>query len=355
MTKTDAQMSTETLSEDQKAVAEYFASATYNGLGSSPKPLPPLQRRPVWPDRVLSPATSFWVGLCGLSGLLLVCATVSPIMAGGVRGGLDPEIHYLAFSILDQLAMYPTLIALTFAIVTPVFWYGSIIARFSLAALMIVPGYLTFLFTAMQVLHVEDDFWLTFTAAILAMFLAIAAVPVLVQMSSHWTLSHSRPTDKSYNPTGTRTIMELTVVTALTCAVLMSLNTSEFAETILLYAALGALSSAMVISMLVAFLRPERRNLYAAALSVLFAFGTSFVYSGMHAFEAFGWSELPSVIALIIIASVLGTVAYICFVWVFIWWLRNCGWACISREDEKEVREAEARGPWNHWFSPPGG
>ena len=86
-------------------------------------------------------------------------------------------------------------------------------------------------------------------------------------------------------------------------------------------------------------------------MSVLFALGGSFIYSGMHAFDAFGWNELPSVLPSIVAMSIYGTVVFACLMWLHVWWLRGCGWACLNHEEEKHAREEETLEPWSHWFS----
>jgi hypothetical protein len=229
------------------------------------------------------------------------------------------------------------------------FWYGSVLVRFGLALILIVPGCLGFLISSVW-FYSGDDFLSIFTTVALAMFVVIGVVAVLVQMWSHWTLSHSRPIDSRIAPARTRFIMELTGVAAIGCAVLVSIDTTELAETLLFFTTLSLCSSVAVLGMLIGFLRPQGRNFFAAAVSALFAFGGSFIYSGMHAFREFGWDQLPGMLPEIVLASSYGTVVLVAAMWLCIAWLRGSGWACLHRREEKRLREADRKDLWKFWF-----
>jgi hypothetical protein len=347
---TSASIDDSPLSEDQRAIAEYFASETYAKAKSRRKPIRPARNRlPKWPDRVLSPAVSFFMALTGLAILLVVAGMVAPVLIGSLRSVLDAGSAYVAFSIVDQTLVYPVIVVFTFAVMTPMFWYGSVLARFGLATILVVPGQITLL-SCFHWLQPHDGFAKAFTIAVYTMFLIIAAVAVLAQLWSRWTLSHSQPMDAPLAPAGTHNILELTGIAAVNCAIFMSLDTSEMVELLLLFIAIAFLFSLAALSFLIAFLRPHRRNFFAASIAVLFCFAGSFVYAGMHAFDGFGWQGLPRMLPSIVGVSVYGTIVFLAALWLGIWWLRCCGWVCLSKLDEKKVRESEKSEPWGFWF-----
>lgn len=332
-------------SEDRQAIAEYYASRTYALTKTRVKRFRRPTERPVWPDRVLSPGTSFGVGLLGLSLVLVGTAALAPILHQGVQLALDPGIYFIAFAMVDQTVVYPVIVGFVFATVTPMFWYGSVLVRCCIAALIVMPGCVASYFTLLSTGDVQG-FWVT----ALAMFCVVGLLPVLIQMVAHWTLSHSRILGEPVNPVGTRSIMELTIVAAIACAILLNVDTTEYKETLLLFTAVAALTSVAVVSMLIALLRVGPRNMLAGGVALLFAFGTSFVYTGMLAFLEYGWASLPKMLGSIVIPALYGTIVMTAIMWAYVWWLRGCGWACISRAEEKEARESESQEPWGYWF-----
>jgi hypothetical protein len=327
------------LSEDQRAIVDYFASDAYLRASSHPR-RPARRRRRKWPDRQLSPTTSFVMGLAGLSGMLLFFGSAAPLLAGALYEGMDASNYYIAFTMFELTIILPAIIVFAFVAVTPMFWYGSVLLRFTLAAILMLPGCFVFL-----------DGFRSQTSRLnpivaLATFLIIAAVAVLIQMWSRWTLSHSRQIDARLAPTGTRSIMELTVVTAIGCFSLLGGDTSDYLDEMLVSMGIGFCTAVAVIAVLVAFLRPGRRNLFAASIAALFAFAGSFILSGTRAFAAFGWGQLPSMLPSLIALSFYGLILFFTIMWLCIGWLRVCGWICLNREEEKQVLANESREDW---------
>jgi hypothetical protein len=349
MNQSSPKIATATPSEDQQAIAKYFASETYARTKSRPFRASSRPGRSRWPDRSLAPTTSFVMGLAGLSAMLFVLGTLAPMLTGELNWAMETSDNYVIFTMLDQTMIYPAIIVFAFVAVTPMFWYGSVLLRFVLAAILIVPACFGFLSQSDR-LDPPGGFPLMFTTVGFATFLTIGAVAVLVQMWSHWTLSHSRQIDAPLAPTGTRSIMELTVVTAVGCFAFLSVDASDFVEMLLLFMALGLCTAVAVLGMLIAFLRPGRRNFFAASISALFAFGGSFIYSGMHAFNAFGWGKLPSMLLPMVGASIYGAAVFGVVMCICVWWLRACGWVCLSRDDERQVRETASQDLWYEPF-----
>jgi len=332
--------------DDQRAIAEYYASRTYALTATRPQQLRRSPDRPVWPDRVLSPETSFFVGLIGLSVALVAFGAAAPILHQMVIWSVGAGRNFILYAVLDQTMIYPAIMGFVFATVTPMFWYGSVLIRCAMATLIVLPGCIVSYVSSRSLSHFEG-YWIT----TLALFCVIAAIPVMLQLATQWTLSHSRITAAPATPVGTRNIMELTIVAALGCAFFLRADTSEFVESLLFFSALGALCGVAAISMLIAFLRVGSRNLLAAGVTVVFAFAAAFIFSGMLAFLETGWAALPKMLLPIFASALYGTVALICLMWLYLWWLRSCGWACINKADEKQARESETLEPWGYWFN----
>ena len=136
---------TPTLSEDQRVISEYFASPAYQqskGRRVARRDRQWVLDRFVTLDHELVPTKSFCWGLFGLNTIFLLLGFAIPLLAdaleiylGRSRGGV-------------QLVVIPTLViplvtGFSIAMITPMFWYGSMLFRFVVAALMVFPGCLS--------------------------------------------------------------------------------------------------------------------------------------------------------------------------------------------------------------------
>ena len=338
------------LSDDQKAVIDYFASPAYH-RGTQVSAVAPVQRwtlDALWMgDQRLSPSLSFWLGLAGLNVILLVFAVMMPTALHGVQTTLNRSPGYVATMLLLQTIVFPPIIAFSFATVTPMFWYGSVVVRTLAGAVMVLPAcfvfYLTLSFLEGRPV---DDFWFGFCGVMFAQFLTVGTVALIVQMWSPWTLSHARAAGTPLPPLGLRAMMELTGVAAVGCAIFLSVDTADILEGLMFFTGVGLLSSVAVIGVMIGFLRSENRSLLAAGISVVCAFATAFMLAAFFAVAEFGWDGLSYDFVLVAAVSLYGT-AIICGVmWLCLWWLRNCGWQCVSREDEKRVKEIVTSDPY---------
>ena len=130
-------------------------------------------------------------------------------------------------------------------------------------------------------------------------------------------------------------MMELTVIAAVGFAVIVSIDSGDFVEGVLFFTGMGFLSSLAVISVLIAFLRQGHRNHRAAIIAGLFAFGSAFLLSGFMAVMEYGWDSLIYNFLLISAVSMYGAVLICGVMWLCLWWLRSCGWRCVSRQERE--------------------
>jgi hypothetical protein len=128
-------------------------------------------------------------------------------------------------------------------------------------------------------------------------------------------------------------MMELTVVAAIGCAIFLSVDMGEVMEGLLFFGVMGLLSSLAVIIVLIALLRRDTRNRRAAAIAGLFCFGAAVMMSGFMAVVEFGWDSLKYDFLLVGLVSIYGTAIIYGVMWLCVWWLRSCGWRCVSREE----------------------
>jgi hypothetical protein len=337
---------------DQQAVADYFASETYaaraggrGGAVASTK-VAAVAWPGGWNDRIrlmqegFNPAASFWLGIVGLGTLVFLCGALVPVCMEAVRRTITTQPSFVALVLVFYVIVVPPVITFSFATVTPMFWFGSVMFRFCAGIVSVIPGCVAFC-VGLATLNrgPPPDFWVDFSAVMFAQFLAAGAVALTIQMWSRWTLSHARSPDTPLPPLGTRAMMELTGLAAIGFAVFVSLDKFEITEGLLLFTLAGMLSSLAVISVLIGLLRGERRSPLAAGLAGLFAFATAFLFAGFFAVDEFGVASIGSNLVLISALSLVGGTIALAVMWVCVWWLRVCGWRCVSRQEEKLARE----------------
>ena len=326
---------------DRREVEAYLTSETFQRV-------PPwirgrLRRKTdhAWPNRDLTPGVSFWMCLVGFSLAQLMISAVSAVALYEFYEDLDAANDYVLFCVLGQVFLFPMVIGLAFTTVTPLFWHGSVLSRFALAVLVVLPGSIVFVLGFGIEGVAESSF---------AMFLSVAVAAVFVQLWTQWTISHSRPLNAPIAPTGTRSIMELTGIASVCFAILASFDTTDIALTIGLSVAVGSLASAAVIGIVIAFLRPGQRNLLAALIASLFAMTCATVVCGAVAIFGFGLQTMAAHIPEITGVTSLGAVYVFVLLMMGIAWLRACGWVCLNHEQERHARQAEADNPWDRWF-----
>jgi hypothetical protein len=333
------------LNEDQQAIAEYFASEAYQR--NKRRAYDP-SRRGGWVlenfslyDRDIVPTTSFCWGLLGLIGIVTFFGLAMPLEMELVEQIFNTGRPMFAFqAIVFQTLLFPAAISFSFATVTPMFWYGSIVFRFALAALMVLPGCFAFYLAASWTGEFpRGEFWLGFMAVMFVYFLTAGSVALTIQMWSPWALSHARHRDSPLPTLGTRSMMELTVIAAVGFAVIVSIDTGELMEALLFFAALGFMSSLAVISLLIAFLRQGHQNRQAAIISGGFAFGSAFLLTGFLAVMEFGWDSILFNFIMVSAISVYGAVLICGVMWLCLWWLRSCGWLCVNRKEQGRASE----------------
>lgn len=326
------------LSDDQRAIAEYFESSAYRR--SSREAIMDRDHGwvldAIWLDHDVVPSTSFCWGVLGLLGILALFAFLTPLEIKLVEElFITGRPQYVMMTIIYQTLLFPPAIAFSFATVAPMFWYGSIVFRFGVATAMVLPGCLCFYtaFSIVEGFNNGNDFWLGFACVMFAHFLTAGAIALTIQMWSPWALSHARPRDAPLPTLGTRSLMELTVIAAVGFALIMSFDSTPYLEGIVFFVALGFLSSLAVIGALIAFLRDGARNYRAAMISAALAFGSACLLTGFFAVMEYGWESLIYDGPLVIAVSIYGAVLICAVMWLCIWWLRGCGWVCLNRRE----------------------
>jgi hypothetical protein len=336
------------LTEDQLAVNEYFESLPTGDVDRfrASRPASSLPdnrdvRSSFWEDRDLTPTVSFWMGLTGLNVILVVFAALAPLSMEMMETFVSRPDGFFAMMTFVQVVMFPPIISFSFATVTPMFWYGSVLLRFLVGMLMVVPGCVIFFFLMTLVEGPPpNDFWFAFAGVMFTQFLVAGTVALLVQMWSPWTLTHARSDQGPLPPLGLLAMMELTGIAAIGCAVFMFKGFGDIIMGILFFAAMGAISSLAVIAILIAFLREQGRNRWSAAIAFLACFAMAWLMCGFFAVMEFSWDSLAPNSLFVSATALIGTTVIAAVMWLCVTWLRFCGWRCVNRGLKEEAVSA---------------
>ena len=324
---------------DRLEVESYLASQEFQRL--PPSLCKTRQTRQAWPNRDISPATSFSMAMVGFSLFFLLVGLLSGSALDHLFTSTDPASEMVFYCVVGQVFFIPMVVSLAMATVTPLFWYGSVLIRFGLASVVVLPGAIAF--------SIGFDFD-GVRPSLFAMFLSIAMVTVLVQLWTQWTVSHSRPMDTPIQPTGTRSIMELTGIASVCCAVFAAIDFTDIGLTVALSALVSVITAVAVIGMVIAWLRPRQGNLLGVLAAGLSTLTGSVVLCGSVAVLGIGVQAIGARLLELIGVAIFGAVVFLVLILAGIWWLRICGWVCLNREQEKAALDAEAESPWHQWF-----
>ncbi|WP_182870156.1 hypothetical protein [Stieleria mannarensis] len=291
-----------------------------------------FEYQPIEPDH-----QSLIAGIVGLAAITLMLGIAVPV-----------EIHLL--NVLDinrpiypwmmvivQSILLPPLVGFTFAVLTPMFWYGSIILRFAMATAAVLPGCVGFGVALSLVENgLPHDFVPSFSAVMFTCLMAVATVALTTQLWSRWTLSHARSDATTLPQTGIRSMIELTGIAAVGCAVLMSSGFLEYLEGIYLFGGIGFMAAIAIICTQIAFLRKGSRSRTATVTSLIFAFAAAFVLNSFFAVMEFGLDVLTVQLLWISATSLYGALLICATMWICLSWLRFCGWQCIDRKSMRQ-------------------
>ncbi|TWU31550.1 hypothetical protein [Novipirellula artificiosorum] len=292
-----------------------------------------LQSLELAEHRSLSSA-SFMLGLVGLAaGLCGVCFVTSIVMKI-VEVYFDQQPTFTMISLIYQTIAIPPLMLFAIMVVTPMFWYGSVLVRFGIAVCMILPGSVLFVVLLNLVVdgNIDGDFVEGYSAGLFSQLLGSGFVAVVVQFWTPWTLSHLRESVEPMPPMGIRSIIELTVIAAFSFAVFGAADVPGVMVGILFFGATGTLMSLVCIGVMVATLRHEKTNYRLAFASILPAMIATFVFNGFFAVEMFGWGGLIGYWWLVLPVSLYGSMLIGGTMLLALSWLRGCGWCCVNRK-----------------------
>ena len=319
------------ISEDQHEIAEYFASSRYQRAKSTT-----WQRERMVANIEVGETKSLFMGIGGLATFVLVFGAAMPM---GME--LFEEVFrtgrpkFALTMIMVQTLLYPPAVCFAFATVTPMFWYGSVFLRFAMASFAVLPGCIAFVALIAIFEGGADDFWLDFFAVMFAYFITASTIALGVQLWSPWTMTHAREGSSFAPPTGTRSMLELTAIAAIGCAILGAIDLESVMEGVLFLTAFAFLASIAIISLLIIALGENERKRLAVIVAAGSAFVGAALVNGFFAVMEYDWYALTTEFLLIGTVSLYGVVVITALMALCLGWLRYCGWTCINRRNQR--------------------
>jgi hypothetical protein len=328
MTQHDAESAK---NEDQLEIAEYFASSRYQRAKSTT-----WQRERMVANIEVGESKSLFMGIGGLATFVFVFGVAMPLGMELVEEAFSPgPPKFALMMIILQTLLYPPVVCFAFATVTPMFWYGSVFLRFAMASFAVLPGCIAFVVVVSIMESGANDFWRDFFAVMFAYFITAAAIALGVQLWSPWTMTHAREGSPVAPPTGTRSMLELTAIAAIGCAVLGSIDLESVLEGVLFFTVFAFLASIAIISLLIIALGEKERKRIAVIVALGAAFVGAVFVNGFFAVMEYGWHALTAEFLLIGAVSMYGVVVIGALMALCLGWLRYCGWTCINRKNQR--------------------
>lgn len=336
MTQTDADS---TKNEDQREIADYFSSSRYARTQVQNR-----QRERMIANIEIGESKSLFLGIGGLAGLVLLFGALMPLGMEVVEEAFsNGQPQFAVMCMIIQTLFYPPIVCFAFATVTPMFWYGSVFVRFAMASLSVIPGCVAFVIVLSLVEPGENDIWLDFFAVIFPYFITAATIALGVQLWSPWTMAHVRDDPELCPPTGTRSMLELTGIAAIGCAVLANVDFSDVMEGLLFFLGFSVLASVGIISVLIIALGQDPSLKKAIAVTAAFAFAIAFFVNGFFAIMEYDWYALTSEFLLIAGVSLYGMCVIGILVAVCLRWLHHVGWTCVDRRRQRKPELIDTR------------
>lgn len=286
------------------------------------------------------PNTSDWTApsvlpLAAILGLVFLASFFAGLMVLEIWIVNEMQLRprpFFVFALVMQTMLIPPMICYSFLIATIMFWYGSITLRFLGAFSAVLPSVTVFCVMFAWLESPPHDFVSDVALCLFACLLSSAAVALLYQMWTRWSLTHDR-NNTDLPPTGIRSIIELTVICAVAAAFFSGAEIGDVAMGIAFFSIWGLLATLAVIRIQISFLQDADRDWLGIVVGCGFVFLVCLGVNYFFAYMEFGRS-----------ARILRDSAY--FVWPLslygsllvagllagqIYWLRKCGWRCIDQ------------------------
>lgn len=305
-----AETASDTLTADQRAIADYFASDRYQ-RGLAP------------------PRSGFRDGLVGIAALGCIAGVVSGCVNWDPR--YADNYAYLVGTIIHQSLMVPSVVWFCFAIVVPFLWHGAVIARGTLAVAMTLPGLMTLYAILPIVSTVTHDELFVFSTMVISFFLTAACVTLVAQMFTPWSLSALRRPEPRSLITPMRSLFGLILLVAVGLSVVVTMEDSGAILEIMMAIGSALVASITTLLYLITRLHDDERSIASKLSPWLFASGIALAINGLTAIAQFGSTLDASDILVIAASSAYGTLAIVAVLAVHTAWLRAHGWRCIDQ------------------------
>lgn len=310
----------------QSVIEPPIVGGSANAVGSS------LVQR--WPETscVFADSASLLIALAGLSALLFCLAGLLAIAMFLLNELNVPTSPFVLVLFIIQTLLLPPLSSFSFTVTTGMFWFGGILTRFALVLMAVAPAYAVFCWLLYALDEGPDSVFGDVFVVLFACLMGAAAIAVLVQMWTPWSLVHDIDLDKP-PPTGIRALAELTVLVAVGLAVMSVWDLKAYFEGLVLIGGISVLATVATIGAQVGYLGETKWRWLAFALALMGSLGTSLFLNGFAVFEEYGRAAgaFISFAGIWLGLSLYGWLIVLAMTWVQLRWLKFCGWRCLVK------------------------
>jgi hypothetical protein len=311
----------ESVTEDQLAITEYFASDLFRETKLDAAAYRQLDDGGV----VLVAGILF--------GLLTLCAVWTTGVLFSLQN-LNAMPALLPMMVYIDVCVYPIGIGNAFTVALMMFWRGNILWRVLLALAITVPAAGVFLAMATLVLeYVDNDFYLGVIACLIGVFVGAGTTAVLFELFSPYTLLESSHGEHvSSNATNLRSLFELTLLFALIFVTVSAFVGDENLWMPMMVCAIwSVLITIGTLATLIACLRDDAASPVTWIVAAVGCVVPSLVFTSGYAMTAFGWQLSSQDVVSIVLASGIGVILNAAMLALCVPVPRRCGWMCVNR------------------------
>lgn len=308
------------ISDDQRAIADYFASDSYRAAK-----LERVATRSIDDHPLLSVAML-------LIGLLIACSVGAVIVLKMIEK-MDAAPPFATAILLIDFMIFPITTVMTFSIVIAFFWHGPLWRRVLVSMSIVVPGIMVFLGLSKMVMEFGvQEFVINVSAAFFGVFVGASATTILVEMFSPFTLMAGHHVDqKKFAPTSLRAFFELTIFCAIIFVAVSIFSDGDLLIVTFVAAIWSTLLAISAIASVIAFLNDDQPSRAALIIAGIGCALPSFFMTGANAMGGFGWAINVVNFVSVAMFSLIGVAIQAAFLAVGIRIVRSQGCVCVNR------------------------
>lgn len=310
----------DSLSDDQRAVAEYFASDSFREAKLNSVANRAIDDYPLLTVSIV------------LFGLLTACSVWAVAMLKVIENVRSAPSFPVGILMTDAM-VFPISTVMTFAVTIAIFWRGPLWRRVLVSLSIIVPAMLVlFGLVRMAFDNIDSEVNFGLGSGFFGLFVGASVTTVLFEMFSSFTLMEGDQVGKTkLAPTNLRAFFELTIFFAIIFVGISIFPDDRHWIVILCSAGWSALLAKSVIALCIAFLNDQKASKVALFVSTIGCTLSSFIWTASAAIGGFSWSINFTNFLFVASLTLIGVAIQVAFLSLGIRIVRSHGCVCVNR------------------------